>query len=410
LAGVNDDPSFAFQGKTGSIADKIPLPMGGSIGKQPLCVNGTLRWFISIELDKGFRVQSQEFLGGSYSSFPTLSFPDSAHSVISTIGGFMKSMMLLRNHRKPTHPVRRGTHARRMPIVLLLTIFLFLALIGSLACAESAFSYGQKSFLWKVQSTGSTVYLLGSIHFMKEDVYPLNQAIEIAYESSDKLVVEANINDLGNLDLKKLADRAFYKSDDNVEKHVSPETYRLIKKESKALGLPLDLLRMQKPWFLALSFQAMELVRLGYSPEHGVDYHFLRRAQGKKKILELESLEEQLSLLSGFSDREQEQFLLYTLDTLSTMDRQVGNMVRAWTSGDAQAMESALADALPPDPSLAPIVQKLFDERNLRMLPKIEGYLNSNGTYFVIVGAGHLVGKKGIVALLKSKGYTLEQF
>jgi hypothetical protein len=72
-------------------------------------------------------------------------------------------------------------------------------------------------------------------------------------------------------------------------------------------------------------------------------------------------------------------------------------------------MESSLADALPPDPSLAPIVRKLFDERNVKMLSKIEGYLNSNGSYFVIVGAGHLVGTRGSLELLKSKGYTVEQ-
>lgn len=318
-------------------------------------------------------------------------------------------MMAHRKDIKLAHSVRTGKRARSVPIALLLITLLFLALSGPLAFTECAFSYGQKSFLWKVQSTGSTVYLLGSIHFMREGVYPLNQTIENAFESSDKLVVEANINDLGNLDLKTLADRAFYKNDDHVEKHVSQETYLLIKKESKALGMPIELLRMQKPWFLALSFQAMELVRLGYSPELGVDYHFLSKAQGKKKILELESLEEQLKLLSGFSEREQEHFLIYTLETLSSMDRQVGNMVRSWTSGDAQAMESALADALPPDPSLAPVVQKLFDERNVKMLAKIEGYLNSNGSYFVIVGAGHLVGKRGLVELLKSKGYAVEQ-
>jgi uncharacterized protein YbaP (TraB family) len=91
------------------------------------------------------------------------------------------------------------------------------------------------------------------------------------------------------------------------------------------------------------------------------------------------------------------------------MDSQVGSMVRAWTSGDAQTLESILADAMPPDASLAPILKKLFDERNDKMTSKIEGYLKSNGTYFVIVGAGHLVGKKGIVELLKSKGYGVEQ-
>ena len=89
---------------------------------------------------------------------------------------------------------------------------------------------------------------------------------------------------------------------------------------------------MQKPWFLALSLQAMELMRLGYDPQFGVDYYFLSRAQGKKRIFELESLDEQLSLLSGFSDNEQEQFLLYTLKTLNSMGSQVEVLVRAWIS------------------------------------------------------------------------------
>ena len=76
----------------------------------------------------------------------------------------------------------------------------------------------------------------------------------------------------------------------------------------------------------------MELMRLGYDPQFGVDYYFLSKAQGKKRILELESLDEQLSLLSGFSDNEQEQFLLYTLKTLNSMGSQVEVLVRAWIS------------------------------------------------------------------------------
>ena len=383
--------------------------MAGSIGKQPLSVNVTLQCFITIALDKAFRVEFQKDAGSPGTAFPTLSLRDSHHSTTPSLEGFMKLMIADHFHCKLNNSLRRVTQTVRTPIVPLIMAILLLALSGSLTCIERAYGYGQKSFLWKVQSSRSTVYLLGSIHFLKEDVYPLNQTIESAYESSDKLVVEANINEIGNLDLKTLSERAFYKNDDHVEKHVSPETYRLIKKESKTLGMPVELLRTQKPWFLALSFQAMELVRLGYSPEHGVDYHFLTRAQGKKRILELESLEEQLRLLSGFSDREQEQFLIYTLETLSSMDRQVGDMVRAWTSGDTQAMESILEDAVKPDPSLAPILQKLFDERNVKMISKIDGYLNSGGSYFVIVGAGHLVGKKGIVELLRSKGYVVEQ-
>jgi uncharacterized protein YbaP (TraB family) len=321
----------------------------------------------------------------------------------------MKCAIAKRFCRKVNRAPHRVASSFAKPLVPLIIAFILIALGASLASAQSSFSYAQKSFLWKVQSGHSTVYLLGSIHFLKEDIYPLNQTIEDAYESSDKLVVEANINDLDKLDLKMLADKAFYKNDDGVEKHVSPDTYRLIKKESRGLDMPIEFIRMQKPWFLALSFEATELMRLGYDPQHGVDFHFLARAQGKKEILELESLDEQLSLLSGYSDKEQEQFLLYTLNTLSSMGGQVESMVRAWRSGDAQALESLIADAVPPDTSLVPILEKLFDERNVKMTSKIEGYLNLKGTYFVIVGAGHLVSNRGIVDLLKSKGYVVEQ-
>lgn len=312
-------------------------------------------------------------------------------------------------HNKLNKSLRRITNAGRSKIVPLFIALIILALSGSFAYKESAYSYDQKNFLWKVQSRSATVYLLGSIHFLKEDIYPLHKTIENAYDASNMLVVEANINELGKLDLKMLTERAFYKSDDHLEKHVSPETYRLVKKETGTLGIPVELIRMQKPWFLALSLQAMELTRLGYDPQYGVDYYFLKKAQGKKRILELESLDEQLGLLSGFSDNEQEQLLLYTLKTLNSMGGQVEALVRAWISGDSLAMESILADAVIRDASIAPIFGKLFDERNLRMTSKIDGYLNSNGSYFVIVGAGHLVGKRGIIELIKSKGYVVEQ-
>jgi uncharacterized protein YbaP (TraB family) len=299
--------------------------------------------------------------------------------------------------------------ADRRPIMPLIIALIVLALSGSPAFLRSAFSYDQKNFLWKVQSRTSTVYLLGSIHFLRQDSYPLDRRIEDAYESSDNLVVEANISQLDKLDLTGLTDRAFYKNDDHVEKHVSPETYRLMKKKSETLGIPVELIRMQKPWFLALSLQAMELMRLGYEPQYGVDYHFLESAQGKKRILELESLDEQLDLLSGFSDQEQEQFLLYTLKTLNSMGRQVEDLVRAWRSGDAQGLESILAEAVTQDAGIAPIFGRLFEERNIRMASRIEQYLGSSGTYFVIIGAGHLVGNKGILQLIRSKGYSIEQ-
>ena len=68
----------------------------------------------------------------------------------------------------------------------------------------------KKNFLWKVQSKTNTVYLLGSIHYLKKEAYPLNEKIEKAFDQSDILVVEANINDIGKVDLQKLIGNAFY--------------------------------------------------------------------------------------------------------------------------------------------------------------------------------------------------------
>jgi len=59
---------------------------------------------------------------------------------------------------------------------------------------------------------------------------------------------------------------------------------------------------------------------------------------------------------------------------------------------------------------MLPVYEKLLYERNNTMATRIEGFLKAGGRYFVVVGAGHLVGKKGIIELLKKKGYPVEQW
>ena len=283
------------------------------------------------------------------------------------------------------------------------------ALIVGFLLAVGAPAYAQTSFLWKVQSSTATVYLLGSIHFLKAEAYPLNPAIENAYDLSDILVVEANVNDLGKLNLTTFMDKAFYQGEDLLQNHVSRETYRLIKKESAGLGLPMEMMEKQKPWFLALSLQAMALIKSGYDPTYGVDAYFLSKAEGRKRILELESLDEQINLLAGFSDREQELFLTYTLENLSAAGTQADAMAQAWSSGDGPAMESILNKSAAEDATLTPVYEKLINHRNAKMASRIEGYLSSRETYFVIVGAAHLVGREGMVERLRGKGYHVGQ-
>ena len=274
---------------------------------------------------------------------------------------------------------------------------------------RDALSQSQKSFLWKVQSKTNTVYVLGSIHFARKDIYPLNQKIENAFDQSDFLVVEANVNDIKKIDIQKLMEQAVYPDNDTLEKHISPETLESLKKETGGLGIPFELLNKQKPWFLAMTLVALESIKLGLDPNLGIDKYFLSKAEGKKKMLELESVDEQISLLSGFSDKDQELFLIYTLKDLHIMEQEVNQLTQAWISGDTKSMESLLTKSLSEDKTLSAIFEKLIFERNRRMVSKIEDFLRTKGTYFVIVGAGHLVGSQGIIELLRGKGYLLEQ-
>jgi uncharacterized protein YbaP (TraB family) len=291
----------------------------------------------------------------------------------------------------------------------LLVIFSVFILVSLVASSQDIFSQSQKNFLWRVGSGTNTVYLMGSLHFFRKEIYPLNKRIETAFDQANILVVEANVNDITKIDIQKLVDSALYLDLETLEKHVSTETYELIKKESGRLGLPLEMINRQKPWFLALVLESLELLKLGFDPNYGIDKYFLSKAAGKKKILELESLDYQISLLSNLSDKDQELFLLYTLRDLNILEQELGKLTQAWISGDTKSMESILTRSISEDKGLSSIFEKLIYERNKKMVLKIEDFLRTKETYFVIVGAGHLVGDQGVIEILKGKGYLVEQ-
>jgi uncharacterized protein YbaP (TraB family) len=291
----------------------------------------------------------------------------------------------------------------------LLPILLILCLIGSLIHVHRGFAAEGKNFLWMVRSNSSTLYILGSVHFLKRENYPLNPGIEKAFAQSNVLVVEANIADPTKLNSDALVRNALYPENDSLEKHVSPETYEYVKKEIGNLGLPLELVARQKPWILALTLEALELMKLGFDPGQGIDAYFLSKAQGSKKILELEGVDEQFNLLSNFSDKEQELFLLYTLKDLNLLSDETNQLVKAWSTGNVNGIESVITKTIREDRRLEPIFKRLLDDRNKGMVSKIEGYLKTKETYFVVVGAGHLVGDKGIIKMLKERGHAVEQ-
>jgi len=268
----------------------------------------------------------------------------------------------------------------------------------------------KKCFLWKVKSAQSSVYLLGSLHLTGKELYPLNKKIENAFDTSDFLVVEVNVNAADNLETQTLMlAKAMYPNNDALDNHLSKETYTLLKKKLDSLGLDIVEFSKFKPWYVAIKITILALLRLGYDPDLGLDSYFLSNVQGHKKILELESFDFQIQLFDSFSDKLQELFLVSSIIDLDILEKSMNTITSAWLSGDATAMENILFEGLQEQPALSPVYERIFYERNEKMASKIESYLKSAGNYFVVVGSGHLIGEHGIIRLLEHKGFTVEQ-
>jgi uncharacterized protein YbaP (TraB family) len=185
--------------------------------------------------------------------------------------------------------------------------------------------------------------------------------------------------------------------------------YQSVKNEAEGLGLPPEVFNKQKSWFLALTLASLEALKLGFDPNYGIDKYFLSKTMEKKKILGLESFDYQISLFSNLSEKDQELLLLHTLKDIHVLKQELDKLVKAWSSGDEKGLESIVTRSVSEDKRLVPIYEKLIYDRNRSMASKIEDYLKTKETYFVVVGAAHLVGNQGIIALLKGKEFLVEQ-
>lgn len=281
-------------------------------------------------------------------------------------------------------------------------------LLAGFAWAEEKPQKPKLCFLWQGQSKEGKVYLLGSVHLAKKELYPLNAAIEEAFAESEVLAVEADITKANQAALQaKILQKAMYPAGESLKGKVPEKTFAEAKKR---LGLPPQQLSQMRPWYLAMTLSVFEMMKLGYDPQQGIDLHFLNKAKKQKKTVhELESAEFQINLLSSFDEKLQVQLLEYTIVDLDGIRDQTDEMFSAWREGDAVAMEKFLTKGLKERPDLKPVYEKLVDDRNVKMADKIERYLKSGRTHFVVVGAGHLVGEKGLVKLLEARGIHLEQ-
>jgi hypothetical protein len=267
-----------------------------------------------------------------------------------------------------------------------------------------------KSFLWEVDGQAGKSYLLGSIHLLKKEMYPLKPEIEAAFTNTGALVVEADISQGKMAELSALTFKmGLYQGEDSLKAHVSEKTYNRVAGWLKENGMDITGFARFKPWMLALTITGMAFLKQGFDPNYGIDKYFMGQAEGKKDILELEGIAFQMNLFDGLSEQENDLFLFSSLEDISDSAEDIDRLVDAWSQGDAPAMERFVTENVRKYPELKGLFQKLTDERNRRMAEKIFSFLQEKRTFLVIAGAAHLVGETGIVRLLEAKGFKVRQ-
>lgn len=291
-----------------------------------------------------------------------------------------------------------------------------LAVLILLAVSSSAPSFGDEHarsrlFLWQVTAASQQAFLLGSLHFGTEAMYPLADTVMDAYHDSTALVVELNILAADPIQMAQLMlSKGMYPTlENNLKAALTPSSWRALQAAAERFNIPIEIVQQQKPWLAALTLSVQAFKQRGFSERLGIDLHFLQLAQDQKPIIELETAAQQLGLFELLSAEEQEALLVQTLADLDNSDAYIETMLDSWVEGDAAALNQLLNDSLQANPGTARVYQLLLVDRNVQMTAKIARLLASGERPFVVVGAGHLVGPDSIVAMLREQGYQVTQ-
>jgi uncharacterized protein YbaP (TraB family) len=265
-----------------------------------------------------------------------------------------------------------------------------------------------KHFLWTVRSGTNLLYLAGSVHALSADAYPLPAVFEKAFEASGTLVEELNLAEAESLSAAPmLLAKGMYTDGRTFDTVVSKETAALVAERFKQTGLPMEMFRPMKPWMVMLMLTALEAQKAGLEASLGLDKYFYDKANAAKKpVVGLETAEFQIDRFDKMPDAMQEQMLRSTLTEMDAQGVELKGMIAAWKRGDTASLEKTVRTSFAAYPAA---YTSLIVERNRSWIPELEKCFSRPKPCFVVVGAAHMVGPDGLIALLRQKGYKVEQ-
>ena len=282
------------------------------------------------------------------------------------------------------------------------------ALLWLLPVVALADSAGTPVTMWMAEGTSNRVFLLGSIHLLREQDHPLPRIIDDVYEEAETLYMELDMDDLDPLLMQATINRlGMLEEGTSLREVMGEDLYAEAAARAAELEIPFEMLDRIEPWYAAITVEQLVLTRIGFNAAYGVEMQLLRKAASDgKEILGFETVEQQLGYLDGLSLEAQRELLMQTLTESAAIREIMDDLILAWRSGDIDYLEQALLDDVSGYPEL---YDAIVADRNRLWVDTIDELLDDGQDYLVIVGALHLVGEDGVPRLLEQRGVRITQ-
>jgi uncharacterized protein YbaP (TraB family) len=298
-------------------------------------------------------------------------------------------------------------HSNQAQWIARLLISILVLVLPGVANSQVVGNGYNNSMIYKIRGETNTVYILGSLHALAEEYYPLTRAFSYAYYDSQKLVFEVAPEILFSKTNQLARDKfSTFQNGMTLRKALSPKTYRRLEKHLRQMGINIKDIQNYKPWKAYLIASSGLDSSKDFRPDLGIEMYFYQRAKDAgKPIGGLETPKDQWDAFDNLTFKEQEALIIEALKDRTKLEKEFVQLVKSWHQGDLQGM----AKHVETYKTFPKYYHGILVRRNHNWVPKIEKFLKDTKNYFVIVGVAHLAGEDGLLALLKEKGYELER-
>lgn len=262
--------------------------------------------------------------------------------------------------------------------------------------------------VWSVTDGNNTVYLGGTVHFLRASDFPLPEEYEQAYQAASEIYFETDIAAMTDVSVQtQILQQLTYNDERTLKTVLNQEAYTALSDYAASKNMPMMVLDKFKPGLLITTLQILEVQSMGFTPQ-GVDTYFTTRAIGDAKSLgQLEAVQEQIEFIAAMGKGNESEFVLLSLRDLDQTRELMDEMVQAWRVGNNARLEKLFVEDMRSE--TPELYDSLLLQRNLMWIPLIDQMLDDGDTEFVLVGAAHLVGEDGLLELLANKGYEIRQ-